>query len=380
MKLENSHGTIFYGMHFYPGVAEYSEGGKNPYRIFINEDTIRKMNPTFAGRPIFVEHVDEVNERVDELRKDADGWVVESFYNAADGKTWAKFLVVSERGLRAIKNGYRLSNAYIPESFASGGLWNGVSYEKEVTGGHHEHLAIVKNPRYEESQILTPEQFKEYNEGKEIELKRLANSLDEKKEKPTMKLNLFKRKVEKVENSADIEGLSVTLPKSGKEMTIVQLVNEADEAAVKAEKKEPKMANADDMFAVGEQQMTVGDIAKMLAECQAEIAKLKGNAGDAASEEHADIASMDNDESEGEVETMANEEDEEEKPAKVDEKKKNAADEKAAADKAAADKAAKKAHFERLKNAANTSAADETATVELSQDQVARGKSRYGSN
>jgi hypothetical protein len=367
MKLVNSNGKIFYGMHFYPGVAEYSEEGKDPFRIFINENTIRKMNPTFAGRPVFVEHVDEVDESLDELRGQADGWVVESFYNSADGKTWVKFIVVSERGLRAIKNGFRLSNTYIPETFGPGGLWNGVQYVKEVTGGYHEHMAIVRNPRYEESQILTPDEFKTYNEGKELELKRLANSKDERGASKMKGLNLFKRT--KVENSADLEGMSVTLPKSGVEKTITQLVNEAD--AAEAIKGKPQMANAEDEFMVGEQKMTVAALAAKLAECESELAKLK-QAGDKV----VDVETMDNEEDEGEdsVENEEDEVDEEAEKAKAaaSEKKKNEAD------KIAADKAAKEAHFKKLKNARET-ASDEVAPVELMQDQVARGKTRYGS-
>lgn len=186
-KFLNSKGSVYYGMHFYPGVAEYSESGGEPYRIFINENTIRSMSPSFTGRPIYVEHVDGVEENVDDVRKGADGWVIESFFNTADGKTWAKFVVVSERGERAIKNGFKLSNAYIPKSFGQGGLWNGVSYAKEVTAGEFEHLAIVKNPRYEESVILTPEQFKEYNDKHTLELQRLANSKEEKGDGKIMK-------------------------------------------------------------------------------------------------------------------------------------------------------------------------------------------------
>jgi hypothetical protein len=135
----NSKGQIFYGMHFYPGVAEYEDPEEGPFRVFINENTIRNMGPSFAGRPIFVDHVDEVDDNLEELHGKEDGWVIESFFNAADGKTWAKFIVVSERGLTAIRRGYKLSNAYIPKSFSDGGLWNGVTYKKEVTAGEYEH-------------------------------------------------------------------------------------------------------------------------------------------------------------------------------------------------------------------------------------------------
>ena len=104
MPFKNSQGKVYYGMHFYPGVAQY-DNAEGSFRVFVNEDTIRKMNPSFAGRPVFVEHVDTVEENLNELRNDADGWVIESFFNQADGKTWVKFLMVSDRGITAIEQG-----------------------------------------------------------------------------------------------------------------------------------------------------------------------------------------------------------------------------------------------------------------------------------
>lgn len=378
--IENSKGQIFYGVHFYPGVAEYKDHmGQDAYRIFINEDTIRTMSPTFAGKPIFVEHVDGVDQNVDELRKDADGWVVESFFNHADGKTWAKFLVVSERGLRAIQQGFKLSNAYLPKSFGPGGLWNGVSYAKEVTSGEYEHLAIVRNPRYEESRILTPEEFKNYNLEKELELKKLANSKEENK---IMKLNFFKRA--KVENSADFEGMSVILPKSGKEKTINQLVNEADDAMMMDSKE--CMANGDHQVMVGEKKMSVNDLLDMHKKMNDELDLLKDKkAADKDGSKSPDIESMDNDEDEmarkKALEMAKNEE--AEMASKKEDKKENdeSADEmKAEKKENAKEEAAKKdrTHFDALKNA-RASVSEEVARVDLSMDRVARGKTRYGS-
>jgi hypothetical protein len=220
---KNSKGNIFYGIHFYPGLAQYQEEGQEPYRVFLNEDTLRKMDPTFAGRPIFVEHVDDVDPDIDSLRKEADGWVIESFYNASDGKHWVKFIVVTERADRAIRSGMRLSNAYEPKSFKDGGLWNGVPYAKEITDGVYEHLAIVKNPRYEESVIMTPDEFKLYNEKNVLELKKLSNS----KEKGTkMKFSFFKKT--KIDNAIDPD-LMLVLPKSGKSISLGKLINDAYE-------------------------------------------------------------------------------------------------------------------------------------------------------
>ena len=172
----------FYGLHMAPGVAEYKDETTNngqPYRIFIGEDVIKNMDSTFEGRPVYVRHVDQVN--MDKLQHEADGYVVKSFFNARDGKHWVEFIVVSDKGHEAIRSGWKLSNAYIPKSFAGSGLWHGVEYVKEVMDGEYEHLALVPNPRYEESIILTPDEFKNYNNEKELELQKLSNSSNKEK-------------------------------------------------------------------------------------------------------------------------------------------------------------------------------------------------------
>lgn len=221
--LNAGQGKVFYGLHFYPGLAQYDDG-KGPYRVFLNEDTLRKMDPTFAGRPIFVEHVDEVDPDLNELRKEAEGWVVESFYNAADGCHWVKFIVVTDNAERAIRNGFRLSNAYLRKAYKDGGgLWNGIPYEQEITDGEYEHLALVQNPRYEESVVMTPEEFKQYNEQKLQELKKLSNSKEKGK-----KMNLSFWKKTKVENPIDTD-LQVVLPKSGKSISLTKLINDYDQ-------------------------------------------------------------------------------------------------------------------------------------------------------
>lgn len=370
MRNAKGAGTIFYGMHFYPGVAEYAEPDKAPFRVFLNEDTIRAMDPSFAGKPVFVMHVDGVESNVDELRKEADGWVVESFYNSSDGKHWCKFIVVSEKGERAIKNGMRLSNCYAPISYGQGGLWNGVTYEKEIKGGEYEHLAIVPNPRYEESVILTPEEFKKYNADKVLELTRFANEKE-----PKSMLKLFKRT--KVENAIDLAEMCVVLPKSGKEYTLDKLVNEMDEHITN---KGYGMAHPDHMVDMGDgTKMTVKDMMGKHTEMKDALACAKQNAEEETQEgevevdredtEESDIA---NDDEDGEDEKKEKEKDED---MKKKNKKKNDADTAVAA--AAAAKAKAKEKADRVRNAKAENF--EELELDLGMDQVARGKARYGS-
>lgn len=387
-KITNEKGDVYYGIHMYPGVAEYAELGKDPYRVFINENTIRAMDPTFAGRPVFVHHVDEVDQDINELRKDADGWVVESFFNEADGKHWVKFLIVSDKGKKAIQSGYRLSNAYRMKAPGPGGQWNGVSYEQQVLAGEYEHLAIVDNPRYEESVIMTPDEFKNHNETQKIELRRLANS----KQGESSMLNFFTKK--KIDNSSDLESTMVTLPKSKKELTISKLVNDMDDMMM------TEMANGDHCVMVGDEKMKVNDLILRHSAMKQELEDLKKKPSDEKENDGMDDGNKEvqldeKDEKEVEDKKMADkkenedkedkedkkeneDEDKDKKKEKADDKKSNSKEQTAEDRAAAMRKKTTDEFFKVLKNAPNT-VIKPSNELDLSESKCERGKTRYGS-
>ena len=384
-QLRNSQGKIYYGMHFYPGVARYEPLDQEPFTVLINENVIREMGPSFAARPIYVQHVEDVEQNLNKLREQADGWVIESFYNKADGKHWAKFIVVSDEGLTAVKNGWKLSNCYKPECEDTPGLWNNIPYDRVVTGGEFEHLAIVQNPRYEESVIMTPEQFKTYNERQTVELMRLANSKDKKGDQK-MKLNIFKRT--KVENSVDLDGLVVELPKSKKELLLTKVVEEYDKIA-----NMNGYANGDHMVKVGDKdEMSVNDLVKKHIEMQNEYNDYKAK-NEAASDDEVEgddgDESVENSEADvaeglqevgdrGGDEHLGNKEDDGDEKEKAEKEKKDKV--KNALKIAAAKKADAKAKALKLKNAHLNEPEEEAASIALPQEQVARGKALYGSS
>lgn len=358
---------IFYGLHFSEGCAEYREPDYT-YRIFLNEDTVRKMDKSFAGKPVYVHHVDEVN--LHNLQNEADGYVVESFRNAADGKTWCKFIVITDRAKECIKNGWRLSNSYIPKSFASGGEWHGISYEKEITDAEYEHLAIVDNPRYSESMILTPEQFKKYNEDKEKELLKIANSKGVKQ----MKFNFFKKT--KVENSTDLENMLVTLPKSKLEISIEKLINDADEKETLGPKAYDKH-----LVMVGNEEMQIGELVKKHQDCKNELEALKKEneelkAKHQGEEKKEDVEMKNDDEIEKPEEKKENKE---EKPEEKPEDKKDNKDEEDA-EKKALEIEKKKNHYESLKNANKLPFDSIENSIMTSYDGMILGQKKYGSN
>ena len=373
MKIENAKTLpkIYYGLHMVEGVAEYREPQINngqPYRIFVGESCIKNMDSTFSGRPVYVSHVDDVN--LDKLQEEADGYVVESFFNKSDGKHWAKFIVVSDRGHEAIRGGWKLSNAYIPKKFSGGGLWHGVEYLKEVEEGEYEHLALVPNPRYEESIILTPEEFKAYNERKESELKKFSNSIT--KGAKSM-FNFFKKS--KVENTADFDEMSVILPKSKVEKTLSTIINEMDEVEMNAKSESP-MANMDHCVKVNGKMMKLHDAMKHYQELMEKIEakneekkpeEKKEHEGE--KEIHVDIDSHKEEEKEEKMEDSMSDEEAKKKALELAKHEEDEMEEK---------KEKKKNHFDAIKNAELT-ALESSGVIELSVDKVARGKARYGS-
>lgn len=358
MKVQNAKSlpVVYYGLHMVEGVAEYPEhktaDGKAT-RILILENACKAMDPTFTGCPVYVKHRDEVD--LENLQRDADGYVIRSFFNQFDGKHWAEFLAVSDAAKEAIAKGWKLSNAYNIKDAKNGGQWHAVEYNREVTRGAYDHLALVPNPRYAESIILTPEQFKEYNSRKDRELKALANS----KERKSM-FNFFTKK--KLENAEEFETASVVLS-NGAERTIKQLVEGAEkqlknEADAEKDKDKEKMANGDDMVDLGNEKITVNALVEkyknlMAPKDQKDDEKDKDEKKEnalKAEKEAADKAAADK---------IANEKKE------ADEKAKKEAD------------AEKQKNFDALKNAGPKS--ERARTVETADTKVARGQSRYGS-
>lgn len=243
---------LFYALHFAEGCAQYKNLPGEPI-VMVRQQTMKNMDPTFTGCPVYVDHVDNVGDR------EPDGVVVRSFYNKADGKHWAEFLVTTQKGLDAIRKGWRVSNSYNVTGQSPGGVWHGIDFGAEITDGVYDHLAIVEKPRYRESIVLTPEEFKQYNIDKESELFKLANS--EKTEEGNDMLNFFTSK--KVDNADEVAKMSVTLPKSKKTVSINELVQNADEAEMK--KGEVKKANEEDMVEVENGEMSVGDLKREYA-------------------------------------------------------------------------------------------------------------------
>lgn len=169
---------VFYGLHFQSGICAYPENEGEV--LYIPNEVAKDADTSFAGCPVYAGHHIIATE---ETFKQSDGYVVESFFNQADGFHWCKFVVTSKEGLECIDKGYKLSNSYMLERKGEGGIHRQVEYTNRVDSLKYNHLALVEHPRYEESIILTPEEFKKYNEDKIRATEAKRNSLSKKNNK-----------------------------------------------------------------------------------------------------------------------------------------------------------------------------------------------------
>ncbi len=202
-----------------------------------------------------------------------------------------------------------------------------------------------------------------------------------------MKLNIFKRT--KVENSVDLDGMIVELPKSKKEMSITKVVDEYDKIL-----NMNGYANGDHMVKVGEKdEMSVNDLVKKHLDVCNELEGLKTKNADREDggepgPDDADDPAVENDDEDKQVaagekdigdrggdDSLDNEEDDQDDDDKKDKKMKNDVLTIAEAKKVLAKEKAK-----RLKNANLRDNEEEVALVSLPGDQVARGKALYGSS
>lgn len=211
MKLENEKPKRFFAKHMVQGVAGYQD-----FNLYASNEAISKMETSFEGKPLLVDHQNVDHEN---LKNQMDGVVVKSFYNKWDGWHWCEIVAITDEAVNAIENkNWKVSNCYTPSIIDTTGTYLNIGYDQVLDGGEYDHLALVENPRYEDSVVLTPSQFKAYNEAKEQQF--ISNS---KVQKPKgKKMFEFFKKV-KIENELNPEELIVKL-ENGKELSIAEAV------------------------------------------------------------------------------------------------------------------------------------------------------------
>jgi len=257
MKITNEQPRRYFAKHMVQGVAGYQD-----FNLYASNDAILKMEKSFEGKPLVVDHQDIDH---DNLKNQMDGIVVRSFYNKWDGWHWAEIMAITDAAVDAIENkGWRVSNCYTPRVLDTEGTYLNVAYQQLLEDGEYDHLALVDNPRYEDSVVLTPAEFKAYNAKKEAQF--ISNSKAKKPEGKRM-FEFFKKvKIEndlnpeemivKLENGVEIS-ISEALDKlsnmsdqtvviEGQVFTYGELIANKEEEIKEEKKKEEKEENEDD--------------------------------------------------------------------------------------------------------------------------------------
>ncbi len=101
---------------------------------------------TFIRVPVIIDHKDFINP------DDIVGKIQNIWFSTEDGWFWCSGIITDAEAIELIENGYSVSCQYPITEYKEnleGKLHNGNPYDKEILNGVFEHLAIVKNPRYE---------------------------------------------------------------------------------------------------------------------------------------------------------------------------------------------------------------------------------------
>ncbi len=132
-----------------PFKARFLQAGLVKYNFgvcLLQKETIDKFINTFVGTPVVIDHKDFI------MPDDVVGKIQNIWFSPEDGWFWCDGIIKDEKAIELIENGYNISCQYAITEYIDNTerkLHNGNPYDKEILNGVFEHLAIVKNPRYE---------------------------------------------------------------------------------------------------------------------------------------------------------------------------------------------------------------------------------------
>ncbi len=126
---------------------------------YLSNEAIERMAQSFIGKPVCIKHQKINPDNYEQLRRDGTivGNVTRVWKNPEDGWWWCDFIVDTEEGRkRVLEYKDKVSCAYTVLDTKEGGVWHNIPYDVEVLEGSFTHLALVGNPRYEDSKITQP--------------------------------------------------------------------------------------------------------------------------------------------------------------------------------------------------------------------------------
>lgn len=322
-----------------PGLVRYDDMGT----VLVTQETLNRMRESFKGKPVIDEqHADAKPEN---FREVADGMVTDVYHDPGDGWEWAVFYVWDEDTLRHCQSGeYSVSCAYTPTKVTQeGGKHNNIEYDGEFLDGVYTHLAIVKDPRYEQAKIV----------------------MNSKGEKSMFKL--FGRKT--VENEQEVDGKTTFMEIDGNKVPLAELV-----ASHEALNSRSVNLTDDSVIVVNGKEVTGKELKKAYLAQNKKTAKNKeegmetGDQKEAEEAEEKEGKKLDKGEKKNDIEEESVEEDTK-KRDKTDKEAKNSLEEREEPGKHARE-------FAQVAEMRNNDPA--MPSINTMADRLALGKNRYG--
>lgn len=141
-------GRFFRARFLQPGLVKYSFGV-----CLLTKEVIDKFVYKFVGCPVVIDHKDVSDKNAKDIRV---GVISKVDFDPFDAWYWCEGVIFDQEAIDLVNNGYNVSCQYEITQYATNDkkeLHNGNEYDKEILDGAPEHLAIVKNPRYESAMI-----------------------------------------------------------------------------------------------------------------------------------------------------------------------------------------------------------------------------------
>lgn len=136
--------------------AKFISAGPVGYKdgvYFLSQDSLDDFAYSLKGCPVIIGHQD-IEDRKD-MEEKAVGYVSSVDRCEVSGDWFADFVIFDEKAINKIDNGDVpfVSCAYKADLSEEDLMINNVKYKKRIIGGEMLHLALVKNPRYNGTEI-----------------------------------------------------------------------------------------------------------------------------------------------------------------------------------------------------------------------------------
>lgn len=133
-----------------PGLVDYSDVGGDIE--LLRKETIDEALNSAMGNPLTIGHV-STKIRLADLMVATRGQIDKVGYDPETAWYFCEGEITDEFARDKIRRNAKPSCGYTVTSFGPGGVHHNIRYAREITGIKFHHLAIVENPRYEAADI-----------------------------------------------------------------------------------------------------------------------------------------------------------------------------------------------------------------------------------